>query len=544
MSPMKTPGVYVDEKSAFPNSVVQVASAVPAFIGYTEFAQNGEVPLHMTPMRLTSMAEFQTYFGGPSHPIYEIKTEEDWQDTKPDDPETATKSLEFAHPKASYKAGEDSFWLREATPAFQLYAAMCLFFQNGGEACYIISVGTYRTEDAQGAQMNTPIDADDLLAGIDLLEKEREPTLLVVPETVSLTPTEAISVQKAMLTHCGGEMKNRFAMLDISQGYRELDDKTFQPVDAFRDTIGIDYLNFGASYYPWLDSTVFGSRDFTFENIATDDLKLLADQLCASVKNDPEIVSEIKKILPPEPIKASASSASDEDVTPLLDLVEPPPPVEVTDKALRAICPLYNDIMAAIAQHQNCLASAAAIAGLYTMVDNTRGVWKAPANISVNSVTAPSVKVSHEEQETLNVSTTGKSINAIRAFVGEGTLVWGAHTLDGNSLHWRYINVRRTMITIEESIRLACKAYVFEPNAANTWFTMKSMIENFLTSVWKQGGLAGAIPEDAFSVHVGLGVTMTPVDILEGRLILTVLVAVSRPAEFIEITISQQMQKS
>ena len=132
-------------------------------------------------------------------------------------------------------------------------------------------------------------------------------------------------------------------------------------------------------------------------------------------------------------------------------------------------------------------------------------------------MTAPCVNISHDDQEDLNVTAQGKSINAIRPFVGEGVLVWGARTLDGNSLDWRYINVRRTMIMLEESIRLAAKAYVFEPNTASTWVTMRSMIENFLTGVWKQGGLAGAIPEDAFSVHVGLGETMTPVDILEGH---------------------------
>jgi hypothetical protein len=128
--------------------------------------------------------------------------------------------------------------------------------------------------------------------------------------------------------------------------------------------------------------------------------------------------------------------------------------------------------------------------------------------------------------------------------VGEGTLVWGARTLDGNSLDWRYINVRRTMIMIEESIKLAAKAYVFEPNVANTWVTIRAMIENFLTGVWKQGGLAGAVPADAFSVHVGLGDTMTPEDVLEGILRITVMVALTRPAEFIEITFRQQMQKS
>jgi phage tail sheath protein FI len=192
----------------------------------------------------------------------------------------------------------------------------------------------------------------------------------------------------------------------------------------------------------------------------------------------------------------------------------------------------------------NLLPPAAAMAGVYTLVDNARGVWKAPANVSLSAVISPAVNITHDEQEDLNVTTAGKSVNAIRSFIGEGTLVWGARTLDGNSLDWRYINVRRTMIMIEESLRLATKAYVFEPNVSGTWVTIKGMANNFLTSVWKRGGLAGASPEDAFSVSVGLGETMTPEDILEGILRVTILVAVSRPAEFIEITFQQQMQKS
>ena len=101
---------------------------------------------------------------------------------------------------------------------------------------------------------------------------------------------------------------------------------------------------------------------------------------------------------------------------------------------------------------------------------------------------------------------------------------------------WRYINVRRTMIFLEQSVKNAARAYVFEPNDANTWINMKCMIENFLRSVWKRGGLAGSTPEEAYEVHVGLGDTMTSDDILEGTMRITVLVAVTRPAEFIEIT--------
>ena len=172
------------------------------------------------------------------------------------------------------------------------------------------------------------------------------------------------------------------------------------------------------------------------------------------------------------------------------------------------------------------------------MVDNTRGVWKAPANVSVNYVNSPTENIDNALQEDLNMPMNGKAVNAIRSFTGEGIKVWGARTLDGNSQDWRYINVRRTMIFLEQSVKNAARAY------ANTWINMKCMIENFLRSVWKRGGLAGSTPEEAYEVHVGLGDTMTNDDILEGTMRITVLVAVTRPAEFIEITFQQQAQKS
>ena len=109
------------------------------------------------------------------------------------------------------------------------------------------------------------------------------------------------------------------------------------------------------------------------------------------------------------------------------------------------------------------------MAGVYTAVDNSKGVWKAPANVSLNSVISPTVNISHDDQEDLNVDVQGKSINAIRSFIGEGVLVWGARALDGNNLDWRYISVRRTIIMLEQSIKVATKAYVFENNDSTTW---------------------------------------------------------------------------
>ena len=88
-------------------------------------------------------------------------------------------------------------------------------------------------------------------------------------------------------------------------------------------------------------------------------------------------------------------------------------------------------------------------------------------------------------------------------------MVWGARTLNGNSKDTRYINVRRTMIMLEQSIKNAAQAFMFEPNTATTWVSVESMINNFLLNQWKAGALFGATPAQAFSVAVGLGLTMT-----------------------------------
>ena len=184
------------------------------------------------------------------------------------------------------------------------------------------------------------------------------------------------------------------------------------------------------------------------------------------------------------------------------------------------------------------------VSGICARTDIRRGVWKAPANVGVNAVISPALNVSHEQQEDLNVTLCGKSVNAIRSFVGEGTLVWGARTLDGNSQDWRYINVRRTVMLLEQSVKLAVQAYIFEANDANTWGSIKAMVSAFLSGIWKSGGLVGAAPEDAYSVHIGLGETMTPDDILSGILRVVMKVAASQPGEFIEIGFQQQMEKA
>ena len=178
-------------------------------------------------------------------------------------------------------------------------------------------------------------------------------------------------------------------------------------------------------------------------------------------------------------------------------------------------------------------------------MDNQRGVWKAPANVSLTGVIAPTYLFDQDDTDNLNIdATSGKSVNAIRTFAGKGTLIWGARTLAGNDNEWRYVSVRRFFNMVEESVKKSTYWAVFEPNDANTWVKVRGMIENYLTQKWREGALAGASTKDAFFVRCGLGTTMSSQDILEGRLIVEIGMAVVRPAEFIILKFSHKLQTS
>ncbi|MGL5892344.1 MAG: phage tail sheath family protein, partial [Bacteroidia bacterium] len=217
-------------------------------------------------------------------------------------------------------------------------------------------------------------------------------------------------------------------------------------------------------------------------------------------------------------------------------------PVEITYPAN----PILTGQMVQAVAGQNVVVSPSAImAAVYASTDRDRGVWKAPANVSLSNIIQPTVLLNDADQGGLNVDpASGKSINVIRQFSGKGNLVWGARTLAGNDNEWRYVNVRRLFNFAEESIKKATESVVFDPNDRNTWNRMRALISNFLTNLWRDGGLVGATPEQAFFVRVGLGETMTEDDILNGRLIVAVGLAASRPAEFIELRFSHLVQQS
>lgn len=644
ISSIKTPGVYINEIDAFPPSIAQVATAIPAFVGYTQKAASLNVPT-----RISSLMEYEQFFGGAPSPA-NISVDLD-SNLLPLDTSSVTESK------------------------FKLYNSMRLFYANGGGECYIVSIGLYSDDPAFDAATK-----GKFTYGIDKLEKYDEPTLIVFPDAVNLSAANLGAVQSYSLMQCQ-KLMDRFTIMDVKQSSPG---NLINDCEDFRGEIGNQNLKYGAAYYPYLQANFpyqFRFNDINgivpgkvnFAAIYATDLKIkpLLDNFEITYKkvyqntapkgfsvkwseqnNDKVMILndfsnskvyvnqlwDYLKILGEtttlaNPFKTYVQSliqvslkqyaqklvdfkdiydnlqiaGADPDVDPPINLtpleanpdahfddtiwrngafaasaVNPYMGALVTaglaDKAkiqaaldklnsqmiaavnsavsalenyvmeeesnLISNIPLFSVIVSKLSQSMNTVPPSGAVAGIYAQTDATRGVWKAPANVSVNGIIGLADDINDKDQENMNIHETGKSINAIRKFTGRGNLVWGARTLAGNSNDWRYVNVRRLANMIEESVKKACMQFVFEPNVAQTWINVKGMIQNYLTTLWNDGALAGAKPEHAFFVAVGLNQTMSAQDILDGKMIVKVGYAPSRPAEFIILEFKQMQQKS
>ncbi|WP_387692606.1 phage tail sheath family protein [Photorhabdus sp. RM71S] len=183
------------------------------------------------------------------------------------------------------------------------------------------------------------------------------------------------------------------------------------------------------------------------------------------------------------------------------------------------------------------ISPSAVMAGIYASVDNSRGVWQAPANVPVQGGLQPKYPMTDDLQGKYNQ---GKALNMIRTFPKSGTLVWGARTLE-DSDNWRYIPVRRLFNSAERDIKNTMSFAMFEPNSQPTWEAVRRAIDNYLHSLWQQGGLMGSKAEQAYFVQIGKGITMTDDDIKQGKMIVKIGMAAVRPAEFIILQFTQNI---
>ena len=500
-SAIRTPGVYVNEIPSFPPSIAQVATAIPAFIGYTQLAKDLKgKDLTNKPTRITSMLEYELYFGTgqPETNIVITYAQKTSGKTTAD-----TISIDFAGAKSRHN----------------MHASIRLFYANGGGPCYIVSIGPYKPNVGDGLVLTDFFNVGQGI-GLEAIAKEDEPTLIVFPEGQNMAETNYYALLGDALNQCGA-LQDRFCIMDIYDTGETL--VTSSDLDTaignFRNGFASEYNNYGATYFPNL-KTVY-SYDY--------------DESKTKIAHTVDIGDGSG------PKAGALDGKTLHDISTLPTLSSPPTPVPAYYNLA-----VYNAFKQALTtQFPVVLPPSPAMAGIYAAVDGARGVWKAPANVGVQDVFATTFQISDEQQGNLNIdATSGKSVNAIRAFTGKGILVWGARTLDGNSNDFKYISVRRFFIMVEESTKKAANVFVFEPNDGNTWVKVRAMIENYLTNLWRLGALAGSKPEQAFYVKVGLGQTMTFDDILNGRMIVEIGMAPVRPAEFIILRFSQIQQQS
>lgn len=463
MAEYKTPGVYIEEISKLPPSIASVETAIPAFIGYTEKAQLKEPEdLLNKPRRISSMLQYEQYFGGPL-------------------PETSIQvTIDTTQP------GKMDIQGKVVTPSkYLMYYSMQLFFINGGGDCYIVSVGDYSNGGV--------IDYGTLQGGLAEVEKVNEVTLILFPDGLNMADEgNYYALNKEAMDQCAF-LKDRFVVMDV---WVNPADVAFDPVTTFRnaDFGDVDTKKYAAIYYP----RIYTRLDYLYDPSGS--------TVTIVGKGDATLNGTMQEL------KGKNNA-------------------------------MFFQAKAAINNIELLLPASSAVVGKYADTDNTRGVWKAPANVGIDFAIRPEIIIGNREQANLNVDVTdGKSINVIRSFPGRGpAIIWGARTLAGNDNEWRYISVRRFFNMAEESTKNATEQFVFEPNDRNTWIRVKSMIENYLTMQWKAGALMGTTTREAFFVKVGLGETMTEQDIFEGRMIVEIGMAVVRPAEFIILRFMHKM---
>lgn len=201
---------------------------------------------------------------------------------------------------------------------------------------------------------------------------------------------------------------------------------------------------------------------------------------------------------------------------------------------------LYHQYLYFLTQFSLIISPIGAVAGAFINSENTKGIWKSPANIELLKVLKPEISINDNQQDLLNFDIKdGKSINVLRNFVGRGTLIWGSRTLKNNP-EYKYISIRRFVNLIETDIKNHLIKFLFESNTSSTWNQIKSSIENYLFQFWKDGALFGAKQEQAYFVKCGLD-TMTEQDISEGKLMIQIGISLFKPSEFKILQFEQKM---
>ncbi len=602
MSTLKIPGVYVQEIPTFPPGVAEVNSAIPAFIGYTERTNYNEIDLTNEPVKIQSMLEFSRLFG-ESSPVKAKNVKLDLVETEKN---ATIESQYFMYDSlqlyflngggpcyivsiGDFKVGINQDHFLNALNALDLYDEptiylfpdavllpatnlknvlpvalnkcselmdrFCIFdlpqnksaidsLENIKDFRNTIGIANLKYGAAYTPWLETTLEkripAESIENIFDRLNEQN--SILLEKEINGKMIKDVIAEYKAFLALLTALDADN-AIKDIYKTFKESipiyttggakeDKNPFDDAEVFKPLKNFPTASSAAFKSVW-DNTVLAKIASWKTELSGEIAKGATDAAKATIKRDfLNAMTQNNEMLKFQNVSGWMNTATK-------------PNIDSYENFLIENIPYYSSLLKILKTKLTSLPPSGAMAGLYCKTDNERGVWKAPANISVNAVSGVTQLYTNSDLAELNVDPiAGKSVNVIRPITGYGTMVMGARTLAGNDAEWRYIPVRRLFIFIEENLKKSTSWAVFEPNDRLLWLKVRTQIENYLFELWRRGALAGAKPEHAYQVTCGLNSTMTPQDILEGKLYIEVKLAAVRPTEFIVLKFSHQLQKS
>ena len=597
---LRMPGVYTQEIQTLPPTVGVIPSAIPVFIGYTEKADKNGESLARIPTRVKSMKEYENWFGGP--PLSAIEVEVDDRAANPLRPQIRVLPVGYFKHKMYHalrlyyaNGGGPCFiisvgdysgdpahtaLIEGIIPAIKVKDITILVFPDGTsltDGNYKLVIEAALTHCEKMKNRVTVIDVNNEfgedLAKIESVFQTNMPSdidfkkygmayypYLETGLSYAYSPNQ-VTVKKHLQTLDAGDStkaeplatasKTALDNLNTSGDSLKTAKKKKEFLDALKKALDAAKANNGAITNAQLkkvaedfskssDQSIPDAVKTAFDAQNGDPIAALATEIGTATTGVTNATTDYdnKKTAHKDAMKKASDGflASDGKTQ-----------IKVYDgSSLSALETsnnlIYGKIKEAILNFPVTMPPGPAIAGIYVRTDATQGVWKAPANVSVFGAIKPSLDLDDDMHANLNAPSNGKAINVIRTYPGRGLLVYGARTLAGNDLEWRYVNVRRTFCFIEDSVARAMLDFVFEPNTPQTWIKVKSMIKSFLNRLWKAGGLYGNTPEDAYDVICGEPDSFSVEEMLSGIMRIYIKVAVARPAEFIILQYEHKFQ--
>jgi phage tail sheath protein FI len=517
-----TPGVYVEEVPSGMSTLTAGATAVAAFVGFTAKAPKNDPsdPLGLKPRLVTNWTQFEELYGG-------------------------------------------------FTPGAMLAHSVYGYFNNGGSLAYIVRIPHTEPSSEPGV---LALPAADRSLGPAVEVTTNEPN---APVSVSITPEPAADGGDAAPPTFrldvieGGEAVESFPGLTLKPGDRNIDKVVNKESKKIKVATKVDAAQL-ADDLASLPAGTFAVEPAPPNPVAVPGRAFAGSETARTGINGLVIANDVTMVMVPDLVTAARQADGSVDLgmwkTVQLTLINhceghgnriavldaPPGMTPQQIKEWRSEVAMYDSPFAALyypwIEVSNPVATngdteilvppSGHLAGIWARNDDTRGVWKAPANEVVRGALDVEINITKAEQSLLNPI----GINCIRPFGTRGIRVWGARTLSSNT-DWTYINVRRLFNMIETTIMDGTEWAVFEPNDKKLWEGLKRTVAAFLRGLWRDGALFGATADQAFYVKCDEE-TNPPESIDQGKVVVEVGIAPVKPAEFVIFRIAQIKETS